>query len=443
MEGLRVIGGRSRVQSELLRRRPLPTPPLPPEQRRAMSAVYGRELTVAEFVAEVFEEIRGGGLAAAERITRALGLAWPERLRLGPARIEAALNGLPRQTREDLQFAAGRVRAFYEATMPDPGPAGIDGCWQRFHPVRVAGVYAPGGRAVYPSSLLMTAIPARVAGVSDIVVASPPGPSGEVSPVVLAAAAVAGADAVYALGGAQAIAAMALGADPLPRADVLAGPGNIFVVLALRHAFGVAGVPSLPGPTETLIVADGGADPAYVAADLLAQAEHDPMASPLLLTDSPELAAAVGAEIEEQLADLPRADIARAALARNGGIGLLEDLSEAVDLVDAYAPEHLCLLGDNAAGLADSITGAAGVFVGDWSPEVLGDYVAGPSHVMPVGGTARFSSPVSVYDFLKRVNRFELSRKQASPLLPVAARLARLEGLDGHARAARIRSGNA
>lgn len=439
MRGLRTVEGRTRVRSELLRRRPLPTPPLAPEQRRAMSAVYDRDLTVAEFVAEVFEEVRSSGLAAAERITRALGLPWPERVLLGPDSIAAALSDLPAQTREDLQFAADRVRAFYEATMPDPGPTGIDGCWQRFHPVKVAGIYAPGGRAVYPSSLLMTAIPARVAGVSEIVVASPPGPNGEVSQVVLAAAAVAGVDAVYALGGAQAIAAMALGAEPLPRADVLAGPGNIFVVLALRHAFGVAGVPSLPGPTETLIVADRSADPAQVAADLLAQAEHDPMASPLLLTDSADLAAAVGAELEDQIADLPRAEIARAALARNGGVGVLDDLSEAVELVDGYAPEHLCLLGDRAAELADSITGAAGVFVGDWSPEVLGDYVAGPSHVMPVGGTARFSSPVSVYDFLKRVNRFELSRRQARPLFAVAARLARLEGLEGHARAAERR----
>lgn len=439
MKGLRVVKGRSRVQSELLHRHPLPTPRLGPDQRRAMRGVYGRDMAVAEFVAEVFEEVRGGGLAAAERITRALGLPWAERPRLGPDLLEAARSRLPRQTRADLQLAAGRVRAFYEATMPDPGPAGVDGCWQQFHPVRVAGIYAPGGRAAYPSSLLMTAIPARVAGVSEIVVASPPGPGGEVSRVVLAAAAVAGVDAVYAIGGAQAIAAMALGAGSLPRADVLAGPGNIFVVLALRHAFGAAGVPSLPGPTETLIVADRTADPGHVAADLLAQAEHDPMASALLLTDSPELAASVGAELEDQLADLPRAGIARSALAQNGGIGLLADLAEAIDLVNAYAPEHLCLLGDRAAELADAMTGAAGVFVGDWSPEVLGDYVAGPSHVMPVGGTARFSSPVSVYDFLKRVNRFELSRQQAHPLFAVAARLARLEGLEAHARAAERR----
>ncbi len=439
MTRLRIVEGRSRIQSELLHRRPLPAPRLGPEQRRVMRGVYGRDLAVADFVAEVFEEIRGDGLAAAERITRALGLPWSRDVRLGPASTRAALADLPRQTRDDLQFAADRVRAFYEATMPNPGPVGIGGCWQRFHPVKVAGIYAPGGRAVYPSSLLMTAIPARVAGVSEIVVASPPGPGGDVSQVVLAAAAVAGVDAVYALGGAQAIAAMALGAAPLPRADVLAGPGNIFVVLALRHAFGAAGVPSLPGPTETLIVADNGADPAHVAADLLAQAEHDPLASPLLLTDSAELAAAVGSELEGQLADLPRADIASAAIAQNGGVGLLADLSEAVDLVDEFAPEHLCLLGDRAAELADSITGAAGVFVGDWSPEVLGDYVAGPSHVMPVGGTARFSSPVSVYDFLKRVNRFELSRQQARPLFAVAARLARLEGLEGHARAAERR----
>ena len=441
MKGLRVIHGRTKVREQLLARRPLPKPRLEAEQRRVMARVYGRELEVDEFVSEVFEEVRADGLAAVERITRALGLGWPDKLRLGTEQLQAALDGLPGQARSDLRLAADRIRAFYQATRPDPEAVGVAGCWQQFHPVDVAGIYAPGGRAAYPSSLLMTAIPAQVAGVGRIVVASPPNDRGEVSEVVLAAAGAAGADEVYAIGGAQAVAALALGAAPLARADVVAGPGNIFVVLALRHAVGAAGIPSLPGPTETLIVADRSADSAHIAADLLAQAEHDPMASPLLLTDSPELAAAVAADLQDRLPDLPRADIARAALTRNGGIGVLAELSDAVDLVNAYAPEHLCLLGGRAAELADSMTGAAGVFVGEWSPEVLGDYVAGPSHVMPVGGTARFSSPVSVYDFLKRVNRFALSERQARPLLPVAARLARLEGLEAHARAAELRCG--
>ena len=439
MKGLRVIRGKTRVAEELLARRPLSAPELSPAQRRLTARVYGRDLEAAAFVAEVFAEVRDGGLAAVERITRALDLPWPKKVLFRPDEAAAALAALPRQAREDLSLAADRVRTFYEATMPAPGPVGANGCWQQFHPLRVAGIYAPGGRAAYPSSLLMTAIPAQVAGVAEVVVASPAGPGGLVSEVVLAAAAVAGVDAVYGIGGAQAIAAMALGAAPIARADVVAGPGNVFVVLALRQAFGTAGVPSLPGPTETMVIADQSADPDHVAADLLAQAEHDPMASPLLLTDSGELAAAVASALELALVDLPRAEIARAALAGNGGIGVLSDLAEAVDLANGYAPEHLCLLGERAAGLADAVTGAAGIFVGRWSPEVLGDYVAGPSHVMPVGGTARYSSPISVYDFLKRVNRFELSAAQARPLLPVAARLARLEGLEAHARAAELR----
>ncbi len=439
MSGLRVVRGRSQVAAQLLARRPLPSPALSPQQRRATARVYGRDLEVDEFVAEVFNEVRDGGLAAVERITRALELPWPARPHIGPEEAAAVLAGLPRQTRADLRLAAERVRAFYEATMPSLDPVGTDGCWQQFHPVKVAGIYAPGGRAAYPSSLLMTAIPAKVAGVSEVVVSSPAGPEGQVAEIVLAAAAVAEVDAVFAIGGAQAIAAMALGAEPMPRADVVAGPGNIFVVLALRQAFGSAGIPSLPGPTETVVIADRTADPDHVAADLLAQAEHDPMASALLLTDSPDLAATVATNLESRLADLPRAEIARTALAENGGIGVLADLAEAVELANAYAPEHLCLLGERAATLADSVTGAAGVFVGDWSPEVLGDYVAGPSHVMPVGGTARYSSPISVYDFLKRVNRFDLPAERARSLLPVAARLARLEGLEAHARAAELR----
>jgi histidinol dehydrogenase len=232
---------------------------------------------------------------------------------------------------------------------------------------------------------------------------------------------------------------MALGTESIPRVDKIAGPGNIFVVLAMSRAFGLVGVSTLPGPTETLLIADAAADAVEVAADLIAQAEHDPMAAAVLLTDSGELAAAVEAELERQLADLPRREVALAALGNRGGIGVVDSLEDAVELANDYAPEHLCLLTADPEALVAKVRNAGGVFVGAHSSEVLGDYVAGPSHVMPVGGTARFASPVTVGDFLKTISVFALSQDAAVELAPLAARLARYEGLEGHARAAEIR----
>ncbi len=439
MTTLRTVFGREAIVASLLGRRPFSEPELSADQRARMTKVFGRDLPAAAFVAAVFDEVGQTGCAGLERITTALQAPWRDPIFVQGAEITAALNSIGRQDRRDLEFAAERIRDFHAASMPDPQTASNGGCRQIMTAVASAGIYAPGGRAAYPSSLLMTAIPARVAGVTEVVVASPPGADGQINPIVLAAAAIAEVDLVLALGGAQAIAALALGADPVPQTDVVTGPGNIFVVLALRHAVGIAGVACLPGPTETLLIADDGANPVWVAADLLAQAEHDPMASALLLTDSRPLAKAVTESLEHQLKGLPRAAIARASLESNGGIGVVATLAEAAELANTYAPEHLCLLGARASALAGRITAAGGLFVGEQSPEVLGDYVAGPSHVMPVGGTARFASPVSVYDFLKRINVFELDEAQARALAPAAARLARLEGLEAHARAAQLR----
>ena len=355
---------------------------------------------------------------------------------------KSAFEGLPEKEKDALQVAAERVRDYHKKQQQDTWTyEEEDGTilGQKVTPINRVGLYVPGGTAAYPSSVLMTAIPAKVAGVGRLVVASPGGPDGSVPDVTLAAARIAGADAVYASGGAQAIAALALGTESVPNVDVIAGPGNIFVILAMRQAFGTAGVSTLPGPTETLLIANDGADAAEVAADLLAQAEHDPMAAPLLLTNSERLATAVEAELERQLADLPRAEIARAALGNRGGIGVLADLQEAVELANEYAPEHLCLLTDDPWALVPKVNNAGGIFVGAHSPEVLGDYVAGPSHVMPVGGTARFASPVNVTHFQRTVSLFALSEETAGGLAPVAARLARYEGLEGHARAAEIR----
>jgi histidinol dehydrogenase len=435
---VRVLRG-LKAAREILERRSILDVEIPPEEAARFHAVFGAAITAEEFVRRVYAEVGADGDAGVRRIGAALGETSPDRFEVAPAEIDRALGRIPPELRADLETAADRVRRFHEQTAPKDWTDEAMGVGQLFRPVERSGVYAPGGRAAYPSSILMTAIPAKVAGVGRLVVASPGGPNGSVPDVTLAAARIAGADAVYAIGGAQAIAALALGTESVPKVDVIAGPGNIFVILAMRQAFGTTGVSTLPGPTETLLIADDGAEAAEVAADLLAQAEHDPMAAPLLLTDSARLAKAVEAELELQLADLPRAEIARAALGNRGGIGIVADLEEAVELANEYAPEHLCLLTDDPWALVPKVRNAGGIFVGAHSPEVLGDYVAGPSHVMPVGGTARFASPVNVTHFQKTVSLFALAEDAAGALAPVAARLARYEGLEAHARAAEIR----
>lgn len=435
---VRILRGIAEAR-QILERRNILNIDIPEAEAVRFQAVFGEKLTAEEFVDRVYAEVAERGDAGVRRIGEALGEPCPDSLQVEEAEIDAALRRVPKSLLADLESAAQRVRRFHQQTVPKDWSDQAMGVGQLFRPVDRVGVYAPGGRAAYPSSILMTAIPAKVAGVGSLLICSPGGPDGKVPDVTLAAARIAGADAVYAIGGAQAIAAMTLGTDSIPRVDVIAGPGNIFVILAMRRAFGLTGVSTLPGPTETLLVADAHAEPAEVAADLIAQAEHDPMAAPILLTDSDSLAAAAEVELDRQLADLPRREVAQAALATRGGIGIVASLDEAVDLANEYAPEHLCLLTADPWRLVPKIRNAGGVFVGAHSPEVLGDYVAGPSHVMPVGGTARFASPVNVNQFLKTVSLFALSEDVAGGLAPLAARLARYEGLEGHARAAEIR----
>jgi histidinol dehydrogenase len=424
---------------QVLERRTILNVEIPEAEAARFQAVYGEKISAEEFVQRVFAEVGERGDAGVRRISEALGETCADSWRVEEAEIDAAMERAEPDLLADLEEAAGRIRRFHEQTVPEEWSDEEMGVGQMFRPVDRVGVYAPGGRAAYPSSVLMTAIPAQVAGVGELLVFSPGGTDGKVADVTLAAARIAGADGVYAVGGAQAVAAMALGTESIPRVDKIAGPGNIFVVLAMSRAFGLVGVSTLPGPTETLLIADAAADAVEVAADLIAQAEHDPMAAAVLLTDSGELAAAVEAELERQLADLPRREVALAALGNRGGIGVVDSLEDAVELANDYAPEHLCLLTADPEALVAKVRNAGGVFVGAHSSEVLGDYVAGPSHVMPVGGTARFASPVTVGDFLKTISVFALSQDAAVELAPLAARLARYEGLEGHARAAEIR----
>ena len=429
------------ARSSILKRRPLSEATSSPEIEARNRTLFGKALTADQAVARIIDEVRENGDDSVRHYARLLDGIAPDAFEVPGPEIDAALESLPAGLRDALVTAAGRIRTFHER-QPSASWTHWDeegGTGQIVRPLDRVGVYVPGGGAAYPSSLLMAVIPARVAGVGEVVVATPPGRDGTVSPAVLAAASVAGADAVYRMGGAQAIAAMAHGTESVPRVDKIVGPGNIFVTLAKRQVYGIVDIDQLAGPTETLLVADEGADPAYAAADLLAQAEHDTMASAILITPSSTLALAVQHAVDEQLSELDRADIIRSSLDQNGGIVLVSSLDEAVELANAYAPEHLCLLVADPWPLVDRIRHAGGIFVGEHSSEALGDYVTGPSHVMPTGGSARFFSPLSTRDFLKVTSLFAVNEQAERRLGPAAIRLADAEGLSAHAMAIRRR----
>lgn len=360
----------------------------------------------------------------------------------GGDEIEAAYNTVPGELQAALRRAAGRIRDYHHREPKESwlhwGDDG--GTWgQIVRPVQRAGVYVPGGSAAYPSSLLMSVIPAQVAGVEEIIVTTPPGPTGRGAAATLAAAHVVNLERVWLLGGAQAIAALAYGTESVPRVDKIVGAGGRFVTLAKRQVYGDVGIDGLHGPTETLLIADETADPCLAAADLLAQAEHDPLATALLITTDRSLAAAVQTEVERQLAKLERAEIIAAALEGQGALIVVADLDEALELANLYAPEHLCLLVRDPWALVGRVRNAGGIFCGETAAEALGDYVLGPSHVMPTGGTARFSSPLHVGDFLKVTSLFAPTVAEAAGLAADAAAIAQAEGLTAHAAAAAAR----
>ncbi len=405
---------------------------------------------VERTVREILEAVRAEGDAAVVRLTRELDgvdLAR-EGLFLETDRLEGALGRIDAATRAALEEAASRIRAFHEEQMarlrPNeaaPSPEGLpDGVYvgSRTTPLARVGCYVPGGTAAYPSSVLMNLVPARVAGVEDLVVAMPT-PRGEASDAALAAMHLSGVRRVLRVGGAQAVAALAYGTASVPRVDKIVGPGNIYVATAKRLLFGEVDIDMVAGPSEILVVADDSARPDFVAADLLSQAEHDALASAVLLTPSRRLADAVEAELARRLARLPRREIAARSLAAFGALVVTRDLDEAVRLANALAPEHCELAVADPAALAPRIRSAGALFLGHWATEALGDYCAGPSHVLPTGGTARFFSPLSVETFLKRTSVIACSAEGARRLAPTAVRLAEVEGLEGHAEAVRVR----
>ena len=396
-----------------------------PEQREVVRAICGR--VAAEGDAALREyALRFDGWAPVE------GESWA----LERANMEDALAALPADQRSALEVAAHRIRAFHEAqTFGDV--RGPDGLELLVRSVRRAGLYVPGGRVPYPSTVLMTAIPARVAGVAEVVLATPPAADGSVTGAILAAAALAGVDRVYRMGGAQAIAAFAHGTESVPRADVIAGPGNVYVNLAKREVFGAVGVDAIAGPTEIMVVADGTAPAHYVAADLASQLEHDPLAWAVLVTDSPALADAVEETFTDLVARLDRAEVVQAARCC---IVLAGSPRQAIEVANEFGPEHLEILAEDPEPLLARVENAGAVFVGPYAPVSLGDYVIGPNHTLPTSGSARFSSPLGVYTFLKRTSVARVDAAGLGALQRPAAALARMEGLTAHAHAIEVRN---
>jgi len=439
---VRIVEGAAAARQTILRRPALDEVEVPEHLRRRDRALFGPGLSVEETVARIVRAVRDGGDAAVRRFNVALDGSLDRPLCVTPEEIRDAYHD-PAVTPElvaALREAAARIRAYHEAQLRHAQRTFRDaGLGQVVRPLRRAGVYMPGTAVIYPSSLLMTAIPALVAGVEEVFVCSAAGPDGRVPAIKLVAADIAGCTSVFATGGAQAIAALAYGTETVPPVDKICGPGNIFVTLAKRRIIGVTGIDALYGPTETLVIADETADPVLCAADLIAQAEHDEIASPILITDSRALAERVAAEVERQLKLIPRGPIAAAAFANRGGAVVAGSLEEAFELANEYAPEHLCLLMRDAERHIDRVRNAGGLFVGESSPEALADYIAGPSHVMPTGGSARYASPLTVSDFLKVTSVVALGDADLERLGPAAARIAHAEGLSGHARAIEIR----
>ncbi|MCJ7523008.1 MAG: histidinol dehydrogenase [Dehalococcoidia bacterium] len=385
-----------------------------------------------ETVQQILGGVRARGDSALFDYTREIDGVELARLEVTREEIAQSRNVASKELVSALELAAERVRSFHVAQKRSLGLEFVEGgLGFLVRPLERVGIYVPGGKASYPSTVLMTAIPAGVAGVDEVVVTTPPAPDGTVPASTLVAADIAKVDRIFKVGGAQAVAAMAYGTESVPRVDKICGPGNVFVTLAKKQVYGIVGIDGLHGPTETVILADDSASPVLCAADLLAQAEHDEMASAILITTSPRMAGEVNEEVERQLAQLERQAIARQSLERNGVIVVVDNIDEAIELVNLYAPEHLCLAMRDARSYLDRIRHAGGIFIE--SPEALGDYTAGPSHVMPTGRTARFGSPLSVLDFLKVSILVDLDDEALKALGPAAATIARAEGLTAHA----------
>lgn len=398
----------------------------------------GAVADVSAAVSEIIADVRRNGDEALLRLCEKFDGARPDRLEVSEEELAAALEKADKKLMEILEKAAENIRRFHSAQLRNGFSIGFaDGTvlGQRISPIERAGLYIPGGTAAYPSTVLMNCIPAKIAGVGEIIMCSP-AKNGIINPDIAAAAKIAGVDRIFKLGGAQAIAAMAYGTESVPRADKITGPGNAYVAEAKRQIYGAAGIDMIAGPSEILIVADAAGDPKMLAADMLSQAEHDANASAVLITDSPELARATAEEIERLLAELPRRDIAGASIENNGRIIIAGNISEAIEAANALAPEHLELCVDEPFEWLDKVRHAGSVFLGRHCPEAVGDYWAGANHTLPTGGTARFSSALSVDDFMKKTQYIYYTPAALDAAADDIAYFAEKEGLTGHARSA-------
>lgn len=400
-------------------------------------------INVEAIVTEIIENVKQNGDKALFEYCEKFDKAKLSSLLVTSKEIDEAVSLVEPKFLEILKTAAQNIRAFHQNQKREGFEIkGEDGIiiGQKVTPVDRAGLYVPGGTAAYPSTVLMDSIPAKIAGCKEVVMVTPPGSNGKINPVILAAAKIAGIDKIFKVGGAQAVAALAYGTESIPKVDKIVGPGNAFVAEAKKQIFGQVSIDMIAGPSEILVVADGKSNPAHVAADLLSQAEHDKMASAVLVTDSEELANAVSTELEKQIPQLLRSEIARVSIDTNGKIIVADTLEKVIDIANEIAPEHLELLVDNPFDYLDKIRHAGSIFMGRNCPEALGDYYAGPNHTLPTSGTAKFSSPLSVDDFVKKTQYTYYTREALSKVADDVAFFAEKEGLTAHAKSAVIRT---
>ena len=398
---------------------------------------------VSDIVTGIIQDVRRRGDEALLEYTKKFDKAELTNLQVTEEEFQEALSSFDPRLKQVLQRAASNISKFHSRQKRNSFILNEDDgivMGQKVIPIDRAGIYVPGGTAAYPSTVLMDTLPARIAGVKEIVMVTPPNAQGKVNPAILAAARIAGVDKIFKVGGAQAIAALAYGTESIPKVDKIVGPGNAFVAEAKRQVYGQVSIDMIAGPSEILIVSDGKTDPRHVAADLLSQAEHDKLASAVLVTDSMELAKAVQAELEIQIPKLERAEIARVSIDNNGKIIVADNLNKAIEIANEIAPEHLELCVDQPFDYLSKVRHAGSVFLGRNCPEALGDYLAGPNHTLPTSGTARFSSPLSVDDFVKKMQYTYFTRDALANVAGDVAYFARAEGLTGHARSALIRT---
>jgi histidinol dehydrogenase len=425
-------------RSEIAATRRFVEPDADEQGRARLRELFGRDISAEQAVREIVDDVRRRGDAALREWTRRIDGVDVSALRADSDELRRAWDATPAEVRDALRTAAGRIRGFHELQRDDR-LRGTPDLGLRPAPLRRAGCYVPGGRAAYPSTVLMNAIPAQVAGVDSVAIATPPGPDGRAHPYVLAAAHLIGVTEVLAMGGAQAIAALAYGTETVRAVDKIVGPGNLYVTLAKRAVVGAVGIDGMAGPSEVLVIASAGADPRFIAADLVSQLEHDPLAWAVCVTDDQQLAAEVDEEFTRAADSAQRAGIVEAAAGRHGMIVLCRDMEEALALTDDFAPEHLELQGAAAEALVDRVRCAGAIFVGGNSPVPMGDYIAGPNHTLPTGGAARFSGPLSVMEFVRWTSVTRLSSADMEQLGPAACTLAEAEGLHGHTESIRLR----